>query len=47
MMDGLSPIDPQTADLDVGLAGAFERLDDRIDHCRIQSALVASPGLAV
>jgi hypothetical protein len=32
----VGPVDPQAADLEVGLAGARERVDHRIDHGRVQ-----------
>ena len=43
---GVGPVDPRTRDVEVGLAGAVECLDRRIDHRRVQvrAGLVAGAG---
>src|SRR6266700_8123602 len=33
---GVGPVDPQAADLEIGLAGAGERTDHRIGHGRVE-----------
>ena len=46
LMRGVVPVDPHTADVEVGLAGAGECLDRRIDHrgVQVRAGLVAGTG---